>query len=270
MSMREHQIFLKWTCGRDILDDGTLITWIDSLEDTMEQPFATWRPLGRPGKPHPWNLSARLEQLDSLLGGGTNQELRIRWTANPNDAGIEYLNVQATLHPYTGRYVAACELRLQTAVFQDESTVKYWSDVLQQWAHQGQALSAQLHDADDDAIQNVSNAGLLRLGYGIDVEEVDVAKNPGRETSRGEYRYVVNWLSFYSVDMLRALGYPDVQVDGVQTWEQDEGLWVQLSNSPLQPEQPIVRERQRLVREQLGIEKLAKKQQRSFGFWQKK
>jgi|GEM_PF-6567281 len=270
MSMREHQMFLKWTSGRDILDDGTLITWIDTLEDTMGQAFAQWRPLGRPGKPNPWTLQARLDQLDALVGGGTNQELRIRWIAAPNDAGIAYFNVQATLHPYTGRYVAACELRLETKVFEDSDAVEFWSNLLQQWAHQSEALSAQLHDADDDAIQNVSNAGVLRIGYGIDVDEVDVAKNPGRETSRGEYRYVVNWLSFYNADMRKALGHPTVDVPGVKTWEKDDGLWLQLSESPLHPENPTIRERQRLVREQLGIEKLAQKQQRSFGFWQKK
>src|SRR5699024_11016243 len=78
MSMREHQVFLKWTCGRDILDDGTLITWNDTLEDAMHQAFATWRPLGKPGKPNPWTIEARLEHLDARVGAGLNQELRIR------------------------------------------------------------------------------------------------------------------------------------------------------------------------------------------------
>lgn len=268
--MREHQTFLKWTCGRDVLDDGTLITWIDALEDTMEQAFAKWQPLGRPGKPNEWNIQARMDHLDSLVGGGINQEFRVRLTAAPNDAGIEYINIQATLHPYTGRYVTACELRLRSDIFTAQAAVEQWSERLQQWAHEGAALSAQMHEADDDAIQNVSNAGVLRLGYGIDVENVDVSKNPGRETSRGEYRYVVNWLSFYSEDMLKALGHPAIEVEGVVTWEKDAGLWVKLSDSPQNPTDPTVRERQRLVREQLGIEKLAKKQQRSFGFWQKK
>lgn len=268
--MREYQTFLKWTCGRDVLDDGTLITWVDALEDTMEQAFAEWKPLGRPGKSNPWNIQSRMDQLDSMVGGGINQEFRVRLTAGPNDAGIEYINIQATLHPYTGRYVTACELRLRSDVFADQAVVEQWAERLQQWAHEGAALSAQMHEADDDAMQNVSNAGVLRLGYGVDVEHVDVSKNPGRETSRGEYRYVVNWLSFYSEDMLKALGNPTVDVDGVKTWEKDGGLWVKLSDSPQNPDDPIVRERQRLVREQLGIEKLAKKQQRSFGFWQKK
>lgn len=270
MSMREHQVFLKWTCGRDVLDDGTLITWVDALEDAMEQPFAQWKSLARPGKPAPWDLHARLEELDALVGGGINQELRIRWIAAPNEAGVEYFNVQATLHPYTGRYVTACELRLKQSVFEDDAAIDRWSNILQEWAHQGEALSAQLHDADDDAIQNVSNAGVLRLGYGIDVDEVDVSKNPGRETSRGEYRYVVNWLSFYSEDMCNALGKPNVDVDGVRTWTRDGGLWVQLSDRPLPPDDPTVRARQQHVREQLNIEALAKKQQRSFGFWQRK
>lgn len=270
MSMREHQVFLKWTCGRDILDDGTLITWIDTLEDAMHQAFATWRPLGKPGKPNPWTIEARLEHLDARVGAGLNQELRIRLTANPNDAGVEYINIQAGLHPYTGRYVTACELRFQRDVFADAPTLERWSKTLQRWAKEGAALSAQLHDADDDAIQNVSNAGVLRLGYGIDVDEVDVSQNPGRETSRGEYRYVVNWLSFYGKDMFKALNEPPIAVDGVKTWEEEGGLWVQLSDSPLNPDDPNVRSRQRDVREQLGIENLAKKQQRSFGFWQQK
>lgn len=270
MSMREHQVFLKWTCARDILDDGTLITWIDTLEDAMHQAFETWKPLGKPGKANPWTIEARLEHLDGLVGGGINQELRIRLTAGDNDAGVEYINIQAGLHPYTGRYVTACELRFRREVFADKPTLERWSKTLQRWAKEGEALSAQLHDADDDAIQNVSNAGVLRLGYGIDVESVDVSKNPGRETSRGEYRYVVNWLSFYSQEMCNALGNPDVQVEGVQTWTENDGLWIQLSESPLNPDDDEVRARQRQVREQLGIEKLAKKQQRSFGFWQKK
>lgn len=268
--MREHQVFLKWTCGRDVLDDGTLITWVDALEDAMEQAFSQWRALGRPGKPNPWNIQSRLDQLDALLGGGINQEFRVRLSAEPNAAGIDYINIQAGLHPYTGRYVTACELRLQSGQFSDAATVNLWAERLQQWAHEGAALSAQMHDADDDAIQNVSNAGVLRLGYGIDVESVDVSKNPGRESSRGEYRYVVNWLSFYGEDMLKALGNPTIDVEGVATWEKDGGLWVQLSDSPRKPDAPEVRQRQAAVREQLGIEKLAKRQQRSFGFWQKK
>lgn len=270
MSMREYQVFLKWTCSKDVVDNGTLVEWVDILEAKMGMAFARFKPLGSSGRVLDWNAQQRIDNLDGRIGAGLNQQVRIRLIADDNPAGIVYLNIQATLHPYTGRYVAAFELRIRSDVFEDPETVAYWASLMQRWAEEGGALSAQLHDADDDAIQNVSSAGLLKIGYGIEVDHVDVSKNPGRETSRGEYRYVVNWLSFYGHDMFEALGRPTIDVDGVRTWEQDGGLWVQLSDSPLHPDDKTVRERQRQVREQLAIEALAVRQQRSMGYWQRK
>lgn len=270
MRMREYQVFLRWTCGRDIIDDATLVDWVDAIEAKMEQPFVQWMPLGTPGQPATWNAAARLDLLDGRIGQGSNQQLRMRLIAAPNPAQIDYFDIQATMHPYTGRYVTSCELRLKQTAFEDAATTAFWTERLQEWASQGAALSAHLHEADDDAIQNVSSAGVLKLGYGIDVESVDVANNPGRETSRGEYRYVVNWLSYFGEEMRNELRQPEIAVEGVTTWEADGGLWIRLSDSPQNPDAPATRERQAAVRDQLGLQALADRQRRAFGFWQKK
>lgn len=270
MRMREYQVFLRWTCAKDIIDDGTLVEWVDTLEAKMQQPFVQWMPLGQPGAPATWNAMSRLEQLDERMGQGTNQQLRMRLIAAPNPAQIDHFDVQATMHPYTGRYVSACEVRFKQEAFDDQDTVEFWVETLKTWAKEGHALSAHMHQADDDAIQNVSSVGVLKLGYGIEVESVDVASNPGRETSRGEHRYVVNWLSYFGPEMATELRHPEIDVPGVEYEAQGEGFWIRLSESPQNPDDPDIRARQGAVREQLGLQALAKRQQRAFGFWQKK
>lgn len=268
--MREYQVFLRGTYARDIVNDGTLVDWVDTLEAHMQQPFAQWLPLGRSPKPLSWNAMARLEELDGRIGQGLNQQVRMRLIAASNPAGIVHFDIQATMHPYTGRYVAACELRLENDALKEAGAVELWADQLQKWVASGGALSAHMHQADDDAIQNVSSPGVLRLGYGIDVDSIDLANNPGRETSRGEHRYVVNWLSFFGKEMMDELQWPELNVEGLRTWKENDGLWWRLSDTPLEPDAPETRQRQMHVREQLGIQALADRKQRAFGFWQKK
>lgn len=270
MRMREYQVFLRWTFSRDLVNDGTLVDWVDTLEEKMQQPFVQWLPFGRATQPLRWDANARLEQLDGRIGQGLNQELRMRLIAAPNPAGIVHLDVHANMHPYTGRYVVTCELRVENDRVQSAEEVEGWADILQRWAEQGEALSGHMHEADDDAIQNVGSPGVLKLGYGVEVESVDLASNPGRETSRGEHRYVVNWLTFYGKEMMDALGWPALEVEGLRTWRAHEGLWLRLSDAPLPADAPEARARQGAARTQLGLQALADRQQRSFGFWQKK
>lgn len=275
MRLREYQTYLRWTCGRDIVNDGTLADWVDRLEARMDAPFARWLPLDRPASPSPWHAGVRLDQLDGRCGAGQNQQVRMRLIADENAAGIVHFDVQATMHPYTGRYVAACELRLRQSVFESPTQVLDWVKQLEAWVEEGDVLCAHIHDADDDAIQNTSSVGMLKLGYGIDVDAVDLPNNPGRETSRGELRYVVNWLSFFGAEMLDALHVPDdvwstLAADGIAVRREDKGVWLQLSASPLDPDAPATRARQAQVRELLGIKAFADRQRRAFGYWQKK
>lgn len=275
MRLREYQTYLRWTCGRDVVNDGTLADWVDSLEARMGAPFAAWLPLDRPAVATPWHATVRHDQLDGRCGAGQNQQVRMRLIAPENEAGIVHLDVQATMHPYTGRYVAACELRLREATFEAPGAVDTWTAQLKQWVDQGAALCAHMHNADDDAIQNTSSVGMLKRGYGVEVDAVDLPNNPGRETSRGELRYVINWLTFFGQEMVDALQVSDEMLAaigdaGVAVERTDAGLWLQLTDSPLEPDAAPTRARQGLVRELLGIKAFADRQRGAFGYWQKK
>ena len=273
MRMREYQVFFRWMCGRDIVNDGSLVSLVDELESLMERPFARWRALGRPAQELDWTVGARLQTLDSTVGAGRNQELRMRLTAGENCAGVVSLEVQAQMHPYTGRYVTTVDLRVHRDVLVDDEVLGAWGERFAAWVEDGDAIWAHAHDADDDAIQNVFDPNLLRLGYGVELAEgTDLMQNPGREVSRGEFRYVVNWLTWFGPEMCAELRLRerDYAIDGLSVLPLERGYWFSLAPSPLNPDDDEVRARQRALRELLEIPALAERTRRAFGFWQRR
>lgn len=271
MRMREHQVFFRWMCGRDVVNDGTLADWLDEVEALIGAPFATWRQLGRPAQTLPWELPARFEQVDSRIGAGANQELRIRWEAAANPAGIASFEVQASMHPYTGRFVTRLDLRVQRDALSDPSALEAWVVRFERWVGNSAALWAHAHDADDDAMQNIFDPGLLKLGYGVEVEAgTDLSQNAGREVSRGEFRYAINWMTRFGAEMAQELRLDEreLAVPGVEFRRDDEGLWLRLAPSPLNPDDESVRSRQRALRDLFEIPALADRTRRTFGFWQ--
>lgn len=273
MRMRENQVYFRWTAGRDVVDDGTIADLVDSLEMEMGVPFARWRLLGQPDEARAWDGSARHDVLDSRIGVGTNQQLRIRWTAPENPAGIVSLEVQANMHPYTGRYVTSIDLRVGAAVMSEATRRESWRARFVEWVHDMDALYGHAHDVDDDAIQNAFDPGLLLRGYGVVVEEgVDLADNPGREVSRGEFRYVVNWLSYFGAEMCETLNMAsrEFAIDGLGVNPVEGGIWFELGASPLDSDAPEQRARQRALRDGLELRALADRTRRTFGFWQRR
>lgn len=272
MRMRENQVFFRWMAGRDIVDDATLADLIDDLEALMGAPFATWRVLGRPAQTLPWSAESRFELVDSRIGTGPNQELRFRLEAKENAAGIVSFEFQATMHPYTGRFVTTSDVRVKADRFVESTAVEAWRDRFQNWVQTADSIWAQAHDVDDDAMQNIFDANLLKFGYGVEVPAgADLSENPGREVSRGEFRYVVNWLTWFGPEMSKAMRVEErnLELVGLTVERLDSGVWLEIADTPLDLSDAM-RERQRWVRNQLEIPALADRTRRTFGFWQKK
>lgn len=269
MRMREYDVFFRWTCGRDVVNDGTITRLVEELESLRGEPFSTYQPLGVPSSPVAWTEVLREQKLAPLAGGGANQQVRFRLDDGEGKHPVHRLEVQASAHPYTGRYVTTIDVRV-AADFLEESRIEEWVARFRRWLETSAAICGHAHDADDDAIQNIASPALLKRGYGVDVQDVDLADNPGRETTRGEHRLAVNWLTWFSAETLEQLPVQELRVDSVEAVKQDDGLWIRLYELPQHPEAPEKRERQRQVRDELKLQEVADRRRRSFGFWQRK
>lgn len=320
MRLREDSVFLRWNAGRDVISDGTFLRWIATLEAIEGRPFASWRALDRSGPALELTPARRQELVVGLADGGTNPQHRFELTM---DAPRRVMRVSFTAgaHPYTGRYVVGVDLRLVGAAFgvsapaepagtdtgvasdtgvdpSADVSVEAWVARFRAWMLESAALCGHAHDTDDDAMQNIVSPALLRSGYGVDPETLPEDDRPGRELSRGEHRYAVNWLTWLGPEMasqldVAALGERSGAASGAAVVEHvpvdtsgpaaaahvapgeapaqlGPAVFIRLYDKPSSCAAAEARAVQRAVFDALGIAELARRQQRAFGFWQRK
>lgn len=270
MRLCENAISLRLTTLADLLDTGAYLDLVGEAEALGGRAFTTRVDLSGPRQPAAPLAPAWLE---AHVGAGFHQSTR--W-ALTDDAGGRF-ELHAHLHPYTGVYVTQVEWRLPEARFEDEAFVERYVAQAKSWAERSEALTLHAHAADDDAAQNCDNATMLRLGYGVEVDEDtwDVNQNPGREFVRGHFRFVSSWLTYVGADAMAILERDDaVDFSGlpstVRVERSEAGAWVRLYGGPLSPGGADERSAQGALRAALGYDAVVKSSQRMWGYWQRK
>ena len=109
---------------------------------------------------------------------------------------------------------------------------------------------------------------LLHAGFGVDAESLGEDR-PGREVSRGEYRYCATWWSFTGAPVLERLGHPELAGLPGEVLRMDHGVRVLLTPDPLTLDESL-RSAQRQLADVLGFTEAARKDRWTLGFWQKK
>jgi hypothetical protein len=298
--LREDTVYLKFSTTHDLLHDATAVMLLERLHDWNRQPFEFFQDIGVRGRPKPVTAALILEKLHGPVGEGVHQPMRFKlW--REKGSPVRSFELIAGAHPYTGTFQTQIDLRIErswvarngiTAPRVLESQFRAIAALIHPF--QGHA-----HDTDDNSIQNIDNPRLIKRGFGIDVEgPIDLADNPGRELSRGEHRYAVNWLTLFGPGLLSKFPPELVESAPAETigalaidptsrlrpaekaaqnmgtepiaLRQDPQQWImiRLGPSPLPAES--LRESQRAVRDHLGLRKMAHDERYMLGYWQKK
>lgn len=263
MRLAEHVIALRLLTRHDVAHEGSLAAWLDDLASRFD---VAWREVTDelevrgPARPAPAKAS---DVLPTIVQDARNVRFRVSLRG---EGGVPLVALHAGPHPYSGGHVTWVEARISHATAR-----RVGDDALDGWFASTvtalRPLWAHLHDRDDDAVQNCDSPGMLRLGYGVEVDTVDLASNPGREWNRGDVRLAANWRTYYAaevVDRLRGFGEAATFDMG---HEHGEGrLW----RLPGGATEPVERGAQWALREGLGLARAAEKDRWTLGFWQRK
>ncbi len=298
--LREETIYLKYSTKHGLLHDATFLEVLDLIHTWQGGLMATWQDLLIRGKPRALTPLLLMEELDRRVGQGLHQQIRVKLMGAPGGV-VRSVELHAGAHPYAGAFVTQLDIRLdrQWFVRNPERAPEVTRRRFVQIADLLHPFQAHAHDTDDNAIQNTDNLGLLKRGFDLDIEgPIDLANNPGRELSRAQFRYVVNWLTLLGPDLLDRLGHdkalsaPATQVEtldidpttrqslsqalrerlGAEPETQETPTWVLLrvGDSPLDAAIAEVRQTQAAVRAHLEMAKLAEKERWGLGYWQRK
>ncbi|MBH23835.1 MAG: hypothetical protein CMH57_05070 [Myxococcales bacterium] len=299
MSLRENTIYIRLSSYHDLIDDATHVEILHRLDAWNRGPFQHYQNLQMRGRPKALTAEVLLNELHGMVGQGLHRATRFKlW--RDEGAPVRSFEVFAGAHPYTGVFHTQIDIRVERSWFERNPTVapercRRMMIALTRLTHPFQGHA---HDTDDNSIQNIDNPNLLRRGFGVESDEpIELADNPGRETSRGERRYVVNWLTLMGPELIEQVGLervrsaPAWQVDeldvdpearklpgvviaermGSEEPQEEPQRWIllQTAPTPLEPEAPERREAQRQVREHLGFHERARRD-RMMGYWQRK
>ncbi len=263
-------MYFKFSAGRDVFDDGSAERVIADAASVFDITWTEIENLDRRMRRVELTRQRFEEHVGALTGAGLQQRARFV-VFGANAVGAARLEVNATLHPYTGRYLTMFDLRVPRAAFESPALVEAAVAFFERTAAATEAIVANAHDTDDHAIQNIGSEQLLRRGYGIEVAgEVDLEANPGLEVSRGEFRYVVTWLTWLGAEIVSKLAHRRESALPIPEREAGSARWFRLCESPLSAGDAEVRALQAAVRASLGFRGLAGEEQRAFGFWQRK
>jgi len=299
--LKEDSIYLKLSTTHDLVYDATHVLLLDQLDDWNTGAFETFQDLAISSRPRPLTLDLLMEKLHSPVGVNIHQPLRFKmWRGRGTP--VRSLEFHAGAHPYTGIFHTQVDIRIERdwVARNPEAAPRILERRFKDLARLIHPFQGHVHDTDDNSIQNIGNPRLIKRGFDVDVQgPIALEDNPGRELSRGEFRYCVNWLTLFGPEMLKNLGQERVETapaarveeldidpvarkrpaevvaermsgtcatelrDAPQRWH-----LLSLGGSPLQTSKfrPI----QRAVREHLGLKKLAKDQRYMLGYWQKK
>lgn len=296
MSLREDTFYIRLSTWRDLLDDATLLEALERLHSLNGRPLERLQDLGIRGPVKALTPELLLEKLHSRVGGGLHQLVRLRMESDQGTP-LRSLEIHAGPHPYTGAYVTHLDLRLERGWLarNGASARKRTRRLFEELCSLTLPYQGHVHDTDDNAMQNIDSASLIKRGYDVEVPAGwSLATNPGREWSRGAFRYCVNWLTLLGPGLVDHLGY--AQVVGLSdvvevrelplAWqghdvaratlasrfeeEAPEPRWLLLTlpGDPLDP--ASLRDAQAAVVERLGLRELAADERRSFGYWQRR
>lgn len=294
--LREDTVYLRLSTHHDLVDDATFLEILELLTEWNRRPFGQYTDLALRGRPREVTPELLLGELHSRVGGGLHQILRFRMTAE--DAPVASYEFMAGAHPYTGVFHTSLDIRVRGEWVRrnPEMGPRLLRRRFVEMARLSHPFQGHVHDTDDNAIQNVGDAGLLRRGFGVEVDgPIDLASNPGRELSRGALRYCVNWLTLFGPEMLERVTeeavstLPAGQVEQLdidfsarrtpgqhvaermgQTFPDKPTRWWLLQLGPTPTPFSPARGAQRAAREHLRLAELAESERWPLGYWQKK
>jgi len=257
MRLRDDSIALRAVTLRDVLDAGLHLDALRRLEVVAASRFHTFEDLSRPRAKSLPLASVDDEPLAEHVGAGFHQSARFRLTGQaPLRA-----EVQAGLHPYSGVYATQLVAHLPRAT-PPEALVA----VAEALVTTLEPLSLHVHDADDDAMANVESPRLLALGWGEEAVAL-AGDRPGREWSRGHFRFAPSWLTYVHDDGAALLG---VDLDALDVAPSSRCGTGRLFRLGATAEPSGLRDAQRALRAALAIDALAARDGRSFSYWKKK
>lgn len=266
MRLCENALYIKLTTRADLLDEGGHLALIEDVESLAGERFATFRDLSATRSPIAPLEGRRDEFLGIHVGAGFHQTARFRVDA-AGDGVLRTFELNAGLHPYSGVYIVQVDVRVDAAfaAARPEAVAALFTS----WVHKTTPLTAQAHDVDDDAIQNIDSPRLAQLGYGRSAP-AEAELRPGREAVRGQFRFAPTWLSFVGSDALELLS-PWLERDALPpSTEHAGGLMFRLADAPPTDEDSEFRARQTALRAALGVDSLIERDRRSFAYWKRK
>jgi len=295
--LRENSIYMRFSTNHDVVNDATHVELLERLQEWNGRPFELYRNVATKGRPRELTAQLIFEELHSAVGTGVHGELRfIVWSAKGSP--IRSFELNAGAHPYSGRFQTMVDVRFERDWFENnvEIAPDNFVERFEEVASLLHPFQGHAHDTDDNSIQNIGLASLLRRGYGVEVDEpIDLGSNPGREISRAGHRYAVNWLTLFGPEIIEHLGAErvrsipgklrELRIDpyarktlGEQVAEEmgeppiKDGKWLllRLAHNPLNFDNPERRALQRQIREHLELHKLAAQERWPWGYCQTK
>ncbi len=294
--LSEDTVYLRLSTFHDLIDDATFLEIMEGLVDWNRRPFDHYTDIAMRGRPRPVTPELLLGELHARVGAGLHQIARFRLQSD--EGPVASYEMMAGGHPYTGVFHTTIDIRVRGDWVRrnPEMGPRLLRKRFVELAHQTHPFQGHVHDTDDNSIQNAGDAGLLRRGFGVEVDgPIDLASNPGRELSRGEFRYAVNWLTLFGPALLERVTVEAVQsipcgnverlgVDfharttpgqhvaermGATFPDKPETWWLlQLGPTPI-PFAPY-RDAQGRARDHLRYAELAESERWPLGYWQKK
>ncbi len=274
MRLREHTLFVKFSTQKDIVADAALLSLLDDVcELTGVCPAWFEDLLEVRGRRRAWDDEVRARVGGEWMSGGLMQRVRVRWSTEQGDTLPMTLEISAGSHPYAGGMVASIDWRVSEAWASEH--VEAVVELCRDWQRRWTPLYLHAHLTDDHSIQNCVDPGMLRLGFGVDATAVD-ERRPGREVSRGVYRYAACWLTGVGPGLwakCEAAWDDELDVRGappVEPQELDNGQRLfRLAMRPDEMQATWGRDRQVRLREYLGYDRLAAEEKWTMGFWQR-
>jgi hypothetical protein len=269
MRLRTNQVFMRFSWAGNVLARDGHFELIEEAEELVGSDFDLIANIARQTGYRERTFEREAEWIPTFPDDEAHPILHVG-LKREGDEPAEQMSIFAGPHPYTGRYVVQYELLLDRERFEDDAFTERCVELFKDYASKWDPICGHMHDADDNSIQNTASASMLKLGFGVEVDEVNLAENPGREVSRGEFRFAVNWLSFFGEEMVARLERymdddPPEQVEKFAS-----GWFIRLYDSPFNPAGDDHRERQREIRKSLAMKEATAENARAFGFWQRK
>jgi hypothetical protein len=264
MRLREHAIYVKLVSRIDGVNEGVFLDTIRELEQVSGERFSEFHDLGGTRLPPKAIVPNEATPHQGYVGIGFHPTVRFSLTGTGVAKAVTF---NAGLHPYSGVYVVQVDARFDAA-FVDSNpapVLSFARSLVEAW----DPLTLHVHDVDDDAIQNIDNARLVELGYGVRVP-VDLESRPGREASRGQFRFAVNWITYFGDETLELLGVKGRDDWPVPTERLPCGRWFKLGESTSDIGTAPFRQHQRELRGALDFDALIDEDRRSYSYWKRK